>query len=124
MSDDVFSMATATMIYIGPDSPNRLPDGATVLGQRPSGVGAIVEYVVCGLPATSGKAVASQPERSPMTTADRGFASLTPERRQQIAAQGGAAVPAHKRSFATNRELAAAAGKKGGEAGRTHPKKA
>lgn len=47
--------------------------------------------------------------------ARRGFAAMNPERRREIARKGGAGVPAHKRSFATNRDLAASAGKKGGE---------
>lgn len=48
----------------------------------------------------------------------RGFASMDPERRREIARKGGAAIPSHKRSFSTNRELAQAAGAKGGAAGR------
>ena len=44
----------------------------------------------------------------------RGFASLTPERRREIASKGGKSVPAEKRSYSMNRELAVAAGKKGG----------
>jgi len=46
----------------------------------------------------------------------RGFALLSPERRIEIAAKGGHAVPPSKRSFTRNRELAASAGRKGGEA--------
>jgi len=46
----------------------------------------------------------------------RGFASLSPERRVEIARKGGAAVPAEKRSFAQNRTLARIAGTKGGSA--------
>lgn len=46
----------------------------------------------------------------------RGFAALSPERRREIARQGGAAVPSDKRSFAQNRDLAASAGKAGGSA--------
>lgn len=45
----------------------------------------------------------------------RGFASMSPEKRAEIARKGGQSVPAHKRSFATNRELAASAGRKGGK---------
>lgn len=45
----------------------------------------------------------------------RGFASLSPERRREIAAKGGGSVPAEKRSFSQNRTLAAEAGRKGGE---------
>jgi uncharacterized protein len=49
-----------------------------------------------------------------MSTSTRGFASLTPERRKQIAAMGGAAVKAERRSFSKIPGLAAAAGRKGG----------
>lgn len=45
----------------------------------------------------------------------RGFASLSPARRTEIAKMGGAAVPAEKRSFSQNHALAVAAGRKGGE---------
>jgi hypothetical protein len=43
---------------------------------------------------------------------------MSPEKRKQIAKKGGASVPAHKRSFAKDKELAATAGRKGGEASR------
>lgn len=46
----------------------------------------------------------------------RGFASMDPERRREIARKGGSNIPAEKRSFARDRALAAAAGKKGGMA--------
>lgn len=46
----------------------------------------------------------------------RGFASLSPERRAEIARKGGASVPADKRSFSQNRDLASVAGRKGGSA--------
>jgi general stress protein YciG len=52
----------------------------------------------------------------PSRTHLRGFASLSPERRKEIATLGGASVPADRRSFSQNRELARMAGKKGGEA--------
>ena len=45
----------------------------------------------------------------------RGFASLTPERRREIAAMGGKAVPAKKRTFSRKRALAREAGRKGGQ---------
>jgi len=51
----------------------------------------------------------------------RGLATLTPERRREIAAMGGRSVPADKRSFSQDRELAAAAGRKGG--GKADPAK-
>lgn len=47
----------------------------------------------------------------------RGFAAHSPERRREISAMGGRAVPAEKRSF-NNRELAVEAGRKGGAATR------
>lgn len=46
----------------------------------------------------------------------RGFASLSPERRREIAARGGAAVKPENRSFSQDRALAAGAGSKGGAA--------
>jgi hypothetical protein len=44
---------------------------------------------------------------------NRGFALLSPERRKEIASRGGKSVPADKRAFAVNPELASSAGKKG-----------
>lgn len=44
----------------------------------------------------------------------RGFASMTPERRREIASRGGFAVKPENRSYSKNRELAAEAGRKGG----------
>jgi uncharacterized protein len=46
----------------------------------------------------------------------RGFASLSPERRAEIARKGGASVPADRRSFSQDRDLARSAGSKGGQA--------
>lgn len=40
---------------------------------------------------------------------------MSPEKRREIAAMGGASVPADKRSFSKDKDLAAAAGRKGGE---------
>jgi general stress protein YciG len=51
----------------------------------------------------------------------RGFAAMSPERRREIAAKGGAAVPAEKRSFSQSRDLAASAGRTGGSATRPRP---
>jgi uncharacterized protein len=48
----------------------------------------------------------------------KGFASMDPERRREIARRGGASVPADKRSFSQDRDLAANAGRKGGAASR------
>lgn len=53
-----------------------------------------------------------------MTKQRRGFAAMDPERRREIARKGGASIPADKRSFFKDRDLAATAGRKGGEASR------
>jgi general stress protein YciG len=45
---------------------------------------------------------------------NKGFASMTPERRKEIASKGGRSVPKEKRSFSRDKSLARAAGKKGG----------
>lgn len=47
--------------------------------------------------------------------ASRGFAAMPQERQREIARKGGRSVPNEKRSFARDRELAAAAGRKGGQ---------
>jgi len=43
----------------------------------------------------------------------RGLAAMTPERRREIQSMGGSSVPKEKRAF-NDRELAKAAGKRGG----------
>lgn len=48
--------------------------------------------------------------------AHRGFAAMDKDRQREIARKGGASVPDEKRSFSQDRDLAAAAGRKGGEA--------
>ncbi|WP_343699194.1 KGG domain-containing protein [Caulobacter sp.] len=55
-------------------------------------------------------------QSQPPSKSKRGFASLSAERRREIAAKGGAAVPAEKRSFSQNRDLAVRAGRSGGSA--------
>lgn len=50
-----------------------------------------------------------KPARAP-----RGFAAMDADRRREIARKGGKSVPDEKRSFAQDRALAAAAGRKGG----------
>ncbi len=50
------------------------------------------------------------------TPARRGFAAMDKDRQREIARKGGAAVPDEKRSFSQDRDLAANAGRKGGEA--------
>ncbi len=49
-----------------------------------------------------------------MTGSKRGFASLSPERVRETASMGGKSIPAEKRSFSVNRDLATKAGRKGG----------
>lgn len=44
----------------------------------------------------------------------RGFAAMSVEKRVEIARRGGQSVPAEKRSFSQQRDLASAAGRKGG----------
>lgn len=55
------------------------------------------------------------------TKKPRGLAALSPERRREIARKGGASVPADKRSFSQDRELAKASAIKGGKASRRAP---
>ncbi|GHE75742.1 hypothetical protein GCM10019059_38890 [Camelimonas fluminis] len=45
----------------------------------------------------------------------RGFASMDPARRKEIASKGGRSVPKEKRAFFTHTGLAATAGSKGGK---------
>jgi general stress protein YciG len=54
---------------------------------------------------------------------NRGFASMDPEKQRAIARKGGESVPNEKRSFSQDRSLAAAAGRKGGEASQGARKK-
>ena len=44
----------------------------------------------------------------------RGFATMSPEKRREIASLGGRSVPAEKRSFSVSKELAIDAGRRGG----------
>ncbi len=43
-----------------------------------------------------------------------GFASMTPERRREVAAKGGSSVKPENRTFSKDRDAAANAGRKGG----------
>ena len=54
-------------------------------------------------------------DEHPRPKAKRGFAAMTPEKRREIARKGGASVPNEKRSFSQSPDLAAKAGRKGGE---------
>ncbi len=51
----------------------------------------------------------------------RGFASMTPERRKEIASMGGKSVDPANRAFAKNKELARAAGRQGGRISKKPP---
>jgi general stress protein YciG len=44
----------------------------------------------------------------------RGFASMSPEKRSEIARKGGKSVPKEKRIFSRDRKLASTAGRTGG----------
>ena len=44
----------------------------------------------------------------------KGFASMTPARRRELSAKGGAAVKPQNRAFSKDRDLASSAGRKGG----------
>ena len=44
----------------------------------------------------------------------RGFGSMSPERRKELATKGGKAIKPENRAFSRDRELAAKAGRKGG----------
>lgn len=48
-------------------------------------------------------------------TSNRGFASMDEDKQREIASKGGKAVPAEKRSFSQDPELASEAGRKGGQ---------
>lgn len=50
------------------------------------------------------------------TKSKRGFASMSPERRSEIARKGGQSVRPENRSFSQSRKLASDAGRKGGSA--------
>lgn len=48
-------------------------------------------------------------------TDNRGFASMDDDKQREIASKGGQSVPAEKRSFSQDHDLASEAGRKGGE---------
>ena len=48
-------------------------------------------------------------------TSNRGFASMDDKKQRDIASKGGQSVPAEKRPFSQDHELAAEAGRKGGQ---------
>ena len=54
------------------------------------------------------------------TVSKRGFASMSPEKQRDISSKGGKSVPSEKRSFSQNRDLAAQAGRKGGQVSDAH----
>lgn len=51
-----------------------------------------------------------------MSTATRGFASMDKAKQREIASKGGQSVKAENRSFSQDRQLAAEAGRRGGQA--------
>jgi general stress protein YciG len=59
-------------------------------------------------------------QETTMTTTKKrcGFAAMSPEKRRAIAAKGGASVAPANRSFSKDRDLAATAGRAGGEKSR------
>lgn len=50
----------------------------------------------------------------PTLKSTRGFASMSPEKRREIAQLGGRSVPNDRRSFSLDPAMASAAGRKGG----------
>jgi general stress protein YciG len=52
------------------------------------------------------------------TGGKQGFASMDSDKQRKIASKGGSSVPPEKRPFARSSELAAQAGRKGGQASR------
>lgn len=50
----------------------------------------------------------------PVRKSNRGFASMSPERRKEVASKGGKSVKWQNRAFSKNRKLAQEAGRKGG----------
>jgi general stress protein YciG len=50
-----------------------------------------------------------------MTGSNRGFAAMDEQKQKDIASKGGQSVPPEKRSFSQDPELAAEAGRKGGQ---------
>ena len=54
-------------------------------------------------------------ERRTVDTSNRGFASMDDEKQRDIARKGGQSVAPEDRSFFKDHELAAEAGRKGGE---------
>jgi general stress protein YciG len=66
-------------------------------------------------PQTNGDGQTETRQQDAPKRSGRGFAAMDPERQREIARKGGRSVPDEKRSFSQNRELAAAAGRKGGQ---------
>lgn len=61
------------------------------------------------------KATYSGEKMSPKVKVKRGFAAMDPEKQREIASRGGTALPNEKRSYAKNKKLAQASGRKGGK---------
>jgi general stress protein YciG len=67
----------------------------------------------------SARPVGASAHETARPTGKQGFASMDVEKQRSIASKGGSSVPADKRPFARDHGLAAAAGRKGGEASHT-----
>lgn len=66
-------------------------------------------------PTAAGRKEAKRSASGPSSSKPRGFALLTAERRREIASMGGKSVAPEDRAFSKDRNLAAAAGRVGGE---------
>lgn len=62
--------------------------------------------------------------QQPVKGRGRGFASMSPEKKREIASKGGKAAHARGRAHRWTSEEAKAAGRKGGSISRRRPKKA
>ena len=56
-----------------------------------------------------------KPAKTGKPKGKRGFASMDPDRVREIAAQGGRSIPDEHRAFSKDRDLAARAGRLGGQ---------
>ena len=55
------------------------------------------------------------PDRNQTHSSNRGFGSMDQDKQRDAASKGGRSVPGEERSFSKDHELAAEAGRKGGE---------
>lgn len=59
-----------------------------------------------------------------MSAKQRGFASMDPERRAELARKGGLSAKPENRPFSKDKDLASRAGKKGGKISKPRPSEA